>query len=176
MYLVHNPDEPGGNVGAAASLGDLAGLKSGLEPPSYMIDGGAYNADKAYKDSKLCNVITTLEMTRRQAQQNSTVTCNCMNPGLVPTTGLFRGFNPLFVAVFTFLTRYVFKVAVSEEEAGRWLAYMISSADLRGVNGKYFSGKPGKQEFLPIEPSKEARDAVKAKQLWDYTERLLTYK
>jgi hypothetical protein len=35
-----------------------------------------------------------------------------MNPGLIPTTGLFREFNLLFVGVFTFLTRYVFKVRV----------------------------------------------------------------
>lgn len=138
-----------------------------------MIDGSPYNSDKAYKDSKLCNVITALEMARRLKAENSLTTCNCMNPGLVPTTGLFRGFNPLFVAVFTFLTRYVFKVAVSEEEAGRRLAYMISSPELDSVSGKYFSGKPGKQEFLPVEPSDEAKDVEKARSLWLNTEKLI---
>lgn len=45
---VHNPASPGGSVGPGATLGDLRGLAddgAGFE----MIDGSAYNADKAYK-------------------------------------------------------------------------------------------------------------------------------
>lgn len=138
-----------------------------------MVDGSPYNSDKAYKDNKLCNVMVSLEMSRRLAAMSSTTTCNSMNPGLVPTTGLFRSFNPLFVSVFTFLSRYIFKVAITEEEAGRRLAYMISSPELQDVSGKYFSGQPGTQEFLPIQPSLEARDEAKARDLWRYSEKLL---
>ena len=50
---VHNPDEPGGNVGSKATLGDMIGFQQGFKSPISMIDGGAYDADKAYKDSKL---------------------------------------------------------------------------------------------------------------------------
>lgn len=116
---VHNPDEAGGNVGSKATLGDLSGLKQGFVEPISMIDGGEYDPDKAYKDSKLCNVATSLELARRLLASNSKVTSNVMNPGLIPTTGLFRDINPLFVIIFSFLTKYVFRVAVSEEVGGR---------------------------------------------------------
>lgn len=49
---VHDPTSGGGNVGSPATLGDLGGLASG--PAFEMVDGGAYDPDKAYKDSKLC--------------------------------------------------------------------------------------------------------------------------
>ena len=110
---VHNPKEAGGNVGSPAGLGNLSGLEGGFKEPIWMIDGSAYDSDKTYKDSKLCNVVTTLEQARRLRQERSKVTCNCMNPGLIPTTGLFREFNPIFTTLFAFLTRYVFKVAAS---------------------------------------------------------------
>jgi hypothetical protein len=41
------------NVGSKATLGHFDGLKSGFTPPVAMIDGGEYDPDKAYKDSKL---------------------------------------------------------------------------------------------------------------------------
>ena len=70
-----------------------------------MVDNGEYDTDKAYKDSKLCNVMTSFELARRLKDQKSTVTCNVMNPGLIPTTGLFRTINPIFVFIFTILTK-----------------------------------------------------------------------
>ena len=151
----------------------MSGLKRGFKDPIAMIDGRDFDADKAYKDSKLCNVITCLELARRLEKERSTVTCNCMNPGLIPTTGLFREFNPLFVWIFAYLTRNVFKVAATEEEGGRRLAYMISSPDLEGVNGKYYSGRPGKDEYYQITPSLEARDEAKAKLLWELSQNLV---
>eukprot|EP01038_Epipyxis_sp_PR26KG_P008539 gene8539-11541_t len=92
---VHNPDEPGGNVGSKATLGDISGLQMGFLEPITMVDNGEYDPDKAYKDSKLCNVLTCLELARRLNKQSSvkdkiknslSVTTNVMNPGLIPTT------------------------------------------------------------------------------------------
>ena len=51
---VHNPASGGGRVGRPAGLGDL----SGLENHSAMVNGEQrFDADKAYKDSKLCNLL-----------------------------------------------------------------------------------------------------------------------
>ena len=75
--------------------------------------------------------------------------------------------------IFTILTRYVFKVAVTEEEGGRRLAYMISNPALNGITGAYYSGKPGADEFRPISVSKEAMDQKKAAKLWSVTEKLI---
>jgi protochlorophyllide reductase len=124
---VHNPEEPGGDVGSKAALGDLSGIISGFKKPITMIDNSNYDADKAYKDSKLCNVMTALELARRLKSKRMITTCNVMNPGLIPTTGLFRELNPVFVFLFTILTRYVFKVAATEEEGGARLAFMVST-------------------------------------------------
>ena len=43
-------------MGLGAGLGGLAGLAS-KGADFEMLDGSPYNADKAYKDSKLCNVL-----------------------------------------------------------------------------------------------------------------------
>lgn len=169
FVTVHNPNEAGSNVGSKATLGDMQGLKRGLQEPFCMIDGGAFDGDKAYKDSKLCNVMTSLELARRLARDNSSVTCNCLNPGLVPTTGLFAAYNPLFVRAFTLLTRHVFRVAVSEEVAGERLAYMITSPDLEGVSGAYFSARATDRKLVRTEPSDEAKDESKASLLWELT-------
>jgi NAD(P)-dependent dehydrogenase (short-subunit alcohol dehydrogenase family) len=49
---VHDPESPGGAQGETATLGDLLGLES-QGKDCEMLDGGKFNADKAYKDSKV---------------------------------------------------------------------------------------------------------------------------
>lgn len=49
---VHDPESPGGAQGEKATLGDLKGLeRDGIHFD--MVDGNEFNADKAYKDSKV---------------------------------------------------------------------------------------------------------------------------
>ena len=88
-------------------------------------------------------------------------------------TGLFRDLNPIFVFIFTVLTTYVFKVASTEVEGGRRLAYMVSDASLNNVTGAYLSGKPGSPEFKPILASEEAADQANGVKLWTLTEKLI---
>lgn len=49
---VHDPDSPGGAQGSPATLGDLRGLREDGKLFE-MVDGSKFNADKAYKDSKV---------------------------------------------------------------------------------------------------------------------------
>jgi protochlorophyllide reductase len=170
---VHNPKEAGGDVGSKAALGDMSGLAAGFRAPESMVDGGNFDADKAYKDSKLCNVVTALELARRLQAAGKPVTSNVLNPGLIPTTGLFRELNPIFVAVFTFLTRFVFRVAVPDEEGGRRLAYLVSSPALNGITGGYYSGKPGVNEFKLADVSEEAAKMETGSRLWELTEKIV---
>ena len=54
---VHNPQEPGGDVGSKASLGNMEGLLKGFKYPIAMIDNSEYDPDKSYKDSKLVSTV-----------------------------------------------------------------------------------------------------------------------
>jgi hypothetical protein len=88
-------------------------------------------------------------------------------------SGLFRGLNPIFVAVFAFLTRFVFRVAVSEDVGGQRLAYMIGSPMLNKITGAYYSGDPFTTEFKLYEVSKEAKNPETGRRLWELTDKLL---
>jgi len=54
---VHDPESPGGAQGSKATLGDLQGLER-EGGNCEMIDGGAFDPDKAYKDSKVSFGVT----------------------------------------------------------------------------------------------------------------------
>ena len=62
-----NSKELGGKIPipAPADLGDLSGFKAGFKAPIAMANGKPFKPGKAYKDSKLCNMITTQELHRR---------------------------------------------------------------------------------------------------------------
>ncbi|MEB3157950.1 MAG: SDR family NAD(P)-dependent oxidoreductase, partial [Synechococcus sp.] len=62
-----NNKELGGKIPipAPADLGDLSGFEQGFKAPITMASGKAFKPGKAYKDSKLCNMITTQELHRR---------------------------------------------------------------------------------------------------------------
>ena len=123
---VHDPDSPGGAQGKTATLGNLAGFdRDGKN--FEMVDGDPFNADKAYKDSKvrfmlhitcrsnpcachshqficymqLCNVFFLRELQRRLEASPSTkdISVNAFNPGLIVSTGLFRDQPKIFTKV-----------------------------------------------------------------------------
>jgi protochlorophyllide reductase len=93
---VHDPASGGGNVGSTATLRELDGLAAG--PGFSMVDGGAYDPDKAYKDSKLCNMMFMAEAARRLEAKGIVV--NAFSPGLIADpNGFFRNQNQLFAKV-----------------------------------------------------------------------------
>jgi hypothetical protein len=81
---VHDPESPGGRVGPGATLGDLLGLAEGRRFD--MVSGEPFDADKAYKDSKLCNILFTRELSDRLQQRGSSVIVNSFGPGTFATT------------------------------------------------------------------------------------------
>lgn len=109
-----------------ANLGDLRGLAGGLDGvrSSVMIDGGEFDGAKAYKDSKVCNMLTMQEMHRRFHEKTG-VTFASLYPGCIATTGLFREHYQLFRTLFPPFQKYITKGYVSEEEAGKRLAQVL---------------------------------------------------
>lgn len=112
-----------GNVPPKANLGDLRGLAGGLNGlnTSVMIDGGEFDGAKAYKDSKVCNMLTMQEFHRCYHEETG-ISFTSLYPGCIATTGLFREHIPLFRLLFPPFQKYITKGYVSEEEAGKRLA------------------------------------------------------
>ncbi|KAL8492013.1 hypothetical protein ACS0TY_023568 [Phlomoides rotata] len=115
--ITGNTNTLAGNVPPKANLGDLRGLTSN----SPMIDGGEFDGAKAYKDSKVCNMLTMQEFHRRFHEETG-VTFSSLYPGCIAETGLFREHIPLFRLLFPPFQKYITKGYVSEEEAGKRLA------------------------------------------------------
>jgi hypothetical protein len=54
--ITGNRNTLAGNIPPQADLGALEGLKAGFKYPNVMINGGAWEAPKAYKDAKVKSV------------------------------------------------------------------------------------------------------------------------
>lgn len=126
VYLYNgsgNTNTLAGNVPPKANLGDLRGLAGGVNGvnSSAMIDGGDFDGAKAYKDSKVCNMLTMQEFHRRYHEETG-ITFASLYPGCIATTGLFREHIPLFRLLFPPFQKYITKGYVSEEESGKRLA------------------------------------------------------
>jgi NAD(P)-dependent dehydrogenase (short-subunit alcohol dehydrogenase family) len=113
-----------------------------------------YTPMKSYCQSKLANILFTLELCDQLKGANITV--NCMHPGVV-NTGFgkeLKGFTKFFFSTLSSLLRKPEKGA----ETAIWLA---SSSAVEGVTGKYF------QDKKELKMQKHYTDMATAKKLWD---------
>ncbi|KAB2605707.1 protochlorophyllide reductase [Pyrus ussuriensis x Pyrus communis] len=170
--ITGNTNTLAGNVPPKANLGDLRGLARGLNGlnSSAMIDGGEFDGAKAYKDSKVCNMLTMQEFHRRYHEETG-ITFTSLYPGCIATTGLFREHIPLFRLLFPPFQKYITKGYVSEEEAGKRLAQVVSDPSLT-KSGVYWSWNKDSASF-ENQLSQEASDAEKARKVWEVSEKLV---
>ncbi|CAH9122623.1 unnamed protein product [Cuscuta epithymum] len=170
--ITGNTNTLAGNVPPKANLGDLRGLAGGLNGlnSSAMIDGGEFDGAKAYKDSKVCNMLTMQEFHRRY-HEDTGITFASLYPGCIATTGLFREHIPLFRVLFPPFQKYITKGYVSEEEAGKRLAQVVSDPSLT-KSGVYWSWNKDSASF-ENQLSPEASDVEKARKLWELSEKLV---
>jgi len=111
----------GGLVYPRANLGDLSGLDA---PGAEMVDGAKFDGAKAYKDSKVLNMMTVRELHRRYHDETG-ITFSSMYPGCIAETNLFREKRQWFRKLFPVFMKYVTGGYVSEDEAGQRLAQVI---------------------------------------------------
>jgi len=164
---VHDPST--GDPGSQAGLGNLSGLEVGHfgKGASAMVDGGSWDAGKAYKDSKLANVEFTLELARRLKQEGSKITVNCLSPGLIPSPTFFRNQSPAFAGTFAWAANNLLHISETTEFGGDTLVFMALDKGLEGRSGVFFSAvPPGQHVFMEKIPSPEARDETEAAELW----------
>lgn len=170
--ITGNTNTVAGNIPPKANLGDLRGLAGGLNDTtgSPMIDGGKFDGAKAYKDSKVCNMLMMQEFHRRYHEETG-ITFASLYPGCIATTGLFREHIGLFRALFPPFQKYITKGFVSEEESGKRLAQVVSDPSLT-KSGVYWSWNKNSASF-ENQLSQEASDVEKARKVWEMTEKLL---
>ena len=124
---------------------------------------------------QLLNVLFTQELSRRLRDKKSKVDVTCFSPGLIPSSGLFRSQNPIFVGLFNFIAVKVLGVGTTIEVGGDCLTYMSLAPELEGVSGPFYATLPGKPNglFGEREISKEASDVEKAKRVFDLSASML---
>ncbi|MGB3296207.1 MAG: protochlorophyllide reductase [Phormidesmis sp.] len=171
-----NPKELGGKIPIPAppDLGDLKGMELGFKAPIAMIDGKKFKPGKAYKDSKLCNMLTMLEMHRRY-HQDTGIVFNALYPGCVAESDLFRDAPKLFQTIFPFFQKNITGGYVSEEESGDRVAKVVADKGYNksGVYWSWGNRQDANREAFCQEVSNEAADEEKAGKLWELSEKLV---
>ncbi|KAL8205500.1 hypothetical protein R6Q57_009051 [Mikania cordata] len=170
--ITGNTNTLAGNVPPKANLGDMRGLAGGLNGlnSSTMIDGGKFDGAKAYKDSKICNMLTMQEFHRRYHEETA-ITFASLYPGCIATTGLFREHIPLFRLLFPPFQKFITKGYVSEDESGKRLAQVVSDPSLT-KSGVYWGWNKDSASF-ENQLSAEASDVSKARKVWEISEKLV---
>ncbi len=115
-----------------------------------------YSEDKAYRQSKLCNVLFTKQLAKKL--KDTHVTANCLHPGRARTkiTKKRTGFvEKLAWEVF-------FKIfSVSVKKAAQTTIFLASSQEVKGVSGQYFSKSKISQAYNSL-----ADDIQLQEKLW----------
>ncbi len=122
---------------------------------------GDYDGLDAYRRSKLANVLFTRELARRLDGP----TANCLHPGVVPGSGLWRHASlPVSLAVGALAALpdpLLERVADTPVTAAETSVYLAASPDVAGVSGRYFGDCEEKR------PAERALDDELAARLWD---------
>jgi NAD(P)-dependent dehydrogenase (short-subunit alcohol dehydrogenase family) len=110
---------------------------------------------RAYDNSKLANILFTMELARRL--EGTGVTVNALHPGFV-ATGFAKNNGKLFAALVSIITPLV---ARSPAKGAETSVYLASSPSVEGITGEYFYDS----HVIPAAP--QATDMVVARKLWD---------
>jgi protochlorophyllide reductase len=171
-----NSKELGGKIPipAPADLGDLAGLEAGFQAPVSMADGKPFKPGKAYKDSKLCNMITTQELHRR-LHGSTGILFTSLYPGCVADTPLFRDTPKAFQTIFPWFQKTITGGYVSQALAGQRVAEVVSDPAFAasGVHWSWGNRQRKDGEHFRQELSEQASNPATASRLWDLSLKLV---
>ena len=139
-----------------------------------MINNKEFKSGKAYKDSKLCNMLTIRELNRRY-HDSTGIIFNSLYPGCVADTPLFRNHFALFRVIFPWFQKNITKGYVSQDLAGERVAAVAVDPDYKesGVHWSWGNRQKQGREAFVQELSTEGSDTDKAKRLWELSEKLV---
>lgn len=167
-----NSEEFGGKIPipAPANLGNLEGLENGFKAPVAMINGKDFKPGKAYKDSKLCNMIVSREFHRRYHAKTGII-FNTLYPGCVAESGLFRYAPTLFQTIFPWFQKNITKGYVSQTLAGERVAQVVADEAFAKSGVHWSWGNRQEQGRAPFaQPlSAAANSEARAARLWALT-------
>ncbi len=170
-----NAEEFGGKVPipAPADLGELEGLEHGFRAPIAMINGKPFKPGKAYKDSKLCNMIISRELHRRFHDRTGIV-FNTLYPGCVADTGLFRDTPAAFQRIFPWFQKNITKGYVTQELSGDRVAQVVADEAFAqsGVHWSWGNRQNGRAAFAQPLTAK-AQQVARAARLWTLSEQMV---
>lgn len=180
----------GGLVYPFADLGNLQGFEKGGKEPVSMADGKPFFGAKAYKDSKVCNMMTVSEL-HRKYHEDTGIVFSSMYPGCIAETNLFREKRSWFRKIFPLFMKYVTGGYVGQQEAGERLAQVIDDPKCT-KSGVYWSwnggaktvgrwatdGKPRGAggtggEIFENEYSDAVSDDKTKRKMWDYSKKMV---
>jgi NAD(P)-dependent dehydrogenase (short-subunit alcohol dehydrogenase family) len=118
-----------------------------------------YSFWRAYRQSKLANILFTRELARRL--EGFGVTANCLHPGYVKT----QIFDVEGVRGWL-LRRLADVLAISPERGAETSIYLATSPEVQNTTGQYFVDK------RPAATSPPARNDAAARRLWEESARL----
>ncbi len=170
-----NYSELGGRIPipAPADLGNLSGFKNGFLSPISMADGKKFKPGKAYKDSKLCNMVTVQELSKRYSKEKIIV--NSLYPGCVADTNLFRDTPWLFRLLFPIFQKFITKGYVSQRLAGERVAQVATYKEYAKPAVHWSWGnrqKKGRKAFSQ-KLSKRIIDSKTSQLTYDLTKKLV---
>ena len=171
-----NSKELGGKIPipAPADLGDLAGFKAGFQAPIAMANGKPFKPGKAYKDSKLCNMITTQELHRR-LHGSTGIVFTSLYPGCVADSPLFRHAPQAFQKIFPWFQKNITGGYVSQAQAGERVAQVVADPAFSSSGVHWSWGnrqKQGGKQFSQ-ELSDKASNPGTAQAMWEESMKLV---
>jgi retinol dehydrogenase 14 len=123
-----------------------------------------FSGQRAYNQSKLANVLFTLELARRLGGRP--LTANCVDPGWVKGTNLGRtaslGLQLMALAMAP--------VMVTPAKGADTVVWAATAPELADQSGQYFKQRAAR------DPSKRARDPELARRLWEKSEELTGFR
>ena len=170
-----NSKELGGKIPipALADLGDLSGFEAGSAPIS-MASGKPFKPGKAYKDSKLCNMITTQELHRRLHEETG-IAFTSLYPGCVADTPLFRNTPKAFQTIFPWFQKNITGGYVTQALAGDRVAQVVADPGFveSGVHWSWGNRQKKDGQEFSQELSDKATDPDTARRVWELSMKLV---
>ena len=172
---VHNPKSSGGNIGKKAGLNNLNNFKDEI-----MGEFKNFNADRSYKNSKLCNILFAKELSNRLNIRKRKISVITWAPGLVfpeNDLGFFRyssKFNKFGYYLFSTIAN-ILGISEKVNNAGDHLYQITMNKNFNNIQYLHLSNQLisfRKHKLAITKVSKEASNTELAFKLWELSEDL----